>query len=101
MMRFSRSFFLNDRTFPQTFSELTFEQTFFKFVKGFCYMMENLIQSQMNDNFNQDILKVIDKIRNKHKQQVNVESIFEQIIKTTGNENISKAVAEAATRGVL
>ena len=55
----------------------------------------------MNDNFNQDILKVIDKIRNKHKQQVNVESIFEQIIKTTGNENISKAVAEAATRGVL
>ena len=46
----------------------------------------------MNDNFTQDILKAIDKIRNKHKQQVNVESIFEQIIKTTGNENISKAI---------
>ena len=41
-------------------------------------MMENLIQSQMNDNFNQDIFKAIDKIRNKHKQQANVESIFEQ-----------------------
>ena len=56
--------------------------------------MENLIQSQMNDSFNQDILKAIDKIRNKHKQQANVESIFEQIIKTTGNESISKSFLE-------
>ena len=55
-------------------------------------MIENLIQSQLNDNFNQDILKAINKIRNKHKQQANVESIFEQIIKTTGNESISKAL---------
>ena len=39
-------------------------------------MMENLIQSQMNDNFNQDIFKAIDKIRNKHKQQVNVGIYF-------------------------
>ena len=44
------------------------EQALFKFVKGFYDKMENLIQSQMNDNFNQDIFKAIDKIRNKHKQ---------------------------------
>ena len=56
--------------------------------------MENLIQSQMNDNFNQNIFKAIDKIRNKHKQQANVESTFEQIIETTGNESISKAFLE-------
>ena len=55
-------------------------------------MIENLIQSQLNDNFNQDILTAINKIRNKHKQQANVESIFEQIIKTTRNESISKAL---------
>ena len=48
----------------------------------------------MNDSFNQDIFKTIDKIRNKHKQQANVESIFEQIIKTTGNESISKSFLE-------
>ena len=48
----------------------------------------------MKDNFNQDIFKAIDKIRNKHKQQSNVEFIFEQIIKTTGNESISKAFLE-------
>ena len=48
----------------------------------------------MNDNFNQDIFKAIDKIRNKHKQQGNVESIFEQIIKTTGNESIQKTFLE-------
>ena len=58
-------------------------------------MVENLIQSQVNDNFNQDIFKPIDKIRNKHKQQANVESFLEQIIiKTTGNERISKAFLE-------
>ena len=57
-------------------------------------MMENLIQGQMNVSFNQDIFKAIDKIRNKHKQQANVESIFEQIIKTTGNERISKTFLE-------
>ena len=57
-------------------------------------MTENLIQSQMNVSFNQDIFKAIDKIRNKHKQQANVESIFEQIIKTTGNERISKTFLE-------
>ena len=57
-------------------------------------MMENLVQSQMNDSFNQHIFKAIDKIRNKHKQQANVESIFEQIIKTTGNESISKTFLE-------
>ena len=57
-------------------------------------MMENLLQSQMNDSFNQDMFKVIDKIRNEHKQQANVESIFEQIIKTTGNESISKSFLE-------
>ena len=57
-------------------------------------MMENLIQDHMNDNFNQHIFKAIDEIRNKHKQQANVESIFEQIIKTTGNESISKAFFE-------
>ena len=56
--------------------------------------MENLIQSQTNDNFNQDMFKAIDKIRSKHKQQAKVESVFEQIIKTTGNENISKASLE-------
>ena len=48
----------------------------------------------MNDSFNQDMFKVIDKIRNEHKQQANVESIFEQIIKTTGNESISKSFLE-------
>ena len=57
-------------------------------------MMENLIHSKMNDSFNQDMFKTIDKIRNKHKQQANVESIFEQIIKTTGNESISKSFLE-------
>ena len=57
-------------------------------------MIENLIQSQINYKFNQDIFKAIDKIRNKHKQKVNVESAFEQIIKTTGNENIPKAFLE-------
>ena len=36
--------------------------------------MVNLIQSQMNDSFNQDIFKAIDNIRNKHKQQANAES---------------------------
>ena len=46
-------------------------------------MMENLIQSQMNDSFNQDIFKAIDKIRNKRKQQASV--------KSTGNESISKS----------
>ena len=46
----------------------------------------------MNGNFHQDIFKAIDKIRNK--QQANVESIFDQIIKTTGNESISKAFLE-------
>ena len=38
--------------------------------------MENLIQSQMDDNFNQEIFK---------KQQVNVESIFEHIINLRRN----------------
>ena len=68
--------------------------------------MENLTQSQMNDNFNQDIFKAINKIRKKHKQQAKVESIVEQIIKTTGNESISKAFLEdgietLATDGIL
>ena len=57
-------------------------------------MIENSIQSQMNDSFNQDMFKAIEKIRNKNKQQANVESIFEQIIKTTGNERISKTFLE-------
>ena len=48
----------------------------------------------MNDSFNQGTFKVIDKIRNEHKQQANVESIFGQIIKTTGNESISKSFLE-------
>ena len=77
--------------------DLCREQTLLKFVTGFYYMIkskESLIQSQMNDSFNQDIFKTIDKIRNKHKQQANVESIFEQIIKTTGNESISKSFLE-------
>ena len=51
-------------------------------------MMENLIQSQMKDTFNQDIFKTIDKIRNKHKYKANVETIFGQIFKATGNENM-------------
>ena len=42
-------------------------------------------------NFNQDIFKAIDKIRNKHKQQANIES-------TTGNESISKAFLEDTYR---
>ena len=71
--------------------DLCSEQTLFKFVKGFYYMAENLIQTQMNDNFNQDIFKAFNKIRKKHKQQTNLESNFEEIIKTTGNESISKA----------
>ena len=33
--------------------------------------MGNLIQSQINGNFNQEAFKALDKIRNKHKQQVN------------------------------
>ena len=57
-------------------------------------MMEYLIHSQMNDSFNQDLFKTIDKIRNKHKQQANVESIFDEIIKTTWNESISKSFLE-------
>ena len=57
-------------------------------------MMENLIQSLMNDNFNQDKFKATNKIRKKQKQQANVESSFEQLIKTTGNESISKALLE-------
>ena len=70
------------------------EQTLLRFVKGYYHKIENLIQRQTNDNFNQEIFKAIAKIRNKHKQQINVESIFEQIIKTTGNETISKAFLE-------
>ena len=69
-------------------------QTFFKFVKGYYHKIENLIQSQMNDNFNQEIFKVIDKSRSKYKQQANVKSIFELIIKAIGNESISKAFRE-------
>ena len=69
-------------------SDLCREQKFFNFVKGFYYMMENLIQSQMKDTFNQDIFKTIDKIRNKHKYKANVETIFGQIFKATGNENM-------------
>ena len=42
-------------------------------------MMENLIQSQMNGNFHQDIFKAIDKIRNK--QQANVEPILIKSLK--------------------
>ena len=61
-----------------------------KFVKGFYYMMENLIQSQMNDSFNQVCSKPSIKLRT-NRQQANPESIFEQIIKTTGNESISKS----------
>lgn len=35
--------------------------------------MGNLIQSQINGgNFNQEAFKALDKIRNKHKQQVNM-----------------------------
>lgn len=61
-----------------------------------CYSKsKNLIQKQilcqMNNNFNQDIFKTTDKIRNKHKKQTHVESISEQIIKTTGIESILKA----------
>ena len=48
----------------------------------------------MNDKFNQEVFNPIDKIGCKHKQQTNVESIFEQIIKTTRNDNISKAFLE-------
>ena len=39
----------------------------------------------MNENFNQELLKAIDTIRNK--QQAGIESIFEQMIKTP-NESI-------------
>ena len=45
----------------------------------------------MNDSFNEDIFKATDKIKKKHRQQANVEFIFNQIIKTTGNESISKS----------
>ena len=48
----------------------------------------------MNDNFNQEAFKAINKIRNKHKQQANDESIFEQITKITRKESISKAFLE-------
>ena len=48
----------------------------------------------MNDKFNQEVFKAIDRIRNKHKQQASVESIFEQIIEATGNESISKVFSE-------
>ena len=53
-------------------------------------MMENSIQSLMNDSFNQGMFKAIEKIRNKNKQQANIESIFEQIIKTTGMKEFQK-----------
>ena len=56
-------------------------------------MMENLIQSQMNDSFNQVYSKPSIKLRT-NRQQANAESIFEQIIKTTGNESISKSFLE-------
>ena len=42
-------------------------------------------------NFNQDIFKAIDKIRNKNKQHANIES-------STGNESISKAFLEHTYR---
>ena len=45
----------------------------------------------MNDSFNQDIFKATDKIKKKHRQQANVEFIFNQIIKTTGHESTSKS----------
>ena len=66
----------------------------FKIVKGYCYKMGNLIHSQMNNSFNHEIFKTIDKIGNKCKQHANVESICEHTIKTTGNESISKAFLE-------
>ena len=44
----------------------------------------------MNNNCNKKVYKAIDKTGNKHKQQANTESIFAQIIKTTGNESLSK-----------
>lgn len=53
--------------------------------------MENSIQSQMKDNFNQEVFKAIDNIRNKHKQQANIASNFDHITQTTGNQSISKA----------
>ena len=86
-------FLSNNNKFTKMYKDRR-EQTLLKFVKGYYHKIENLIQRQTNDNFNQEIFKAIAKIRNKHKQQINVESIFEQIIKTTGNETISKAFLE-------
>lgn len=45
----------------------------------------------MNENFNQELFKAIDTIRNK--QQASIESIFEQMIKTP-NESIWKSLFE-------
>lgn len=45
----------------------------------------------MNDKFNQEIFKAIAKSKNKHTQQTNVDSVLDHIIKTTGNQRISKA----------
>lgn len=48
----------------------------------------------MNNNCNKKVFKAIDKTGNKHKQQANTESIFAQIVKTTGNESLSKIFHE-------
>ena len=45
----------------------------------------------MNENFNQELFKAIDTIRNK--QEASIESIFEQMIKTP-NESIWKSLFE-------
>ena len=55
----------------------------------------------MNDKFNQEVFKAIDIIRNKHKQQASVESIFEQIIEASGSESISKVFSEGRTEAFV
>ena len=49
----------------QDHSDLCGKQTLFKFVKEHCDKIENVIPSEVNDKFNQEVFKAIDKIRNK------------------------------------
>ena len=46
----------------------------------------------MVNNYNQKAFEVISKIRNKYKQHANVDSIYEQIIESNGNDNPSEAI---------
>lgn len=55
--------------------------------------MQNVIQNQMINHFKQVVFEAADKIRSKHKQQGNVESIF-KILEFEKSQKHSLTIAE-------